>query len=85
MIETCPTCGSQVRIVLKPTEGYWHLLTPREKEVFELLVELGTAPLVAETLGTSEQTVKNQLHAIREKTGSDTIVQATYKLLTGRQ
>ena len=84
MLKTCPTCGGAVRVKVEPVDDLWHLLSPREKEVFELLVELGTGPKVAEALGTREQTVKNQMQAIRDKTGSDTMFQAIYKLVTGR-
>lgn len=56
-------------------------LTPRQREVLELYVELGTTKEVALKLGISNQSVKNTLAAVRRKTGSKNTLQAVYKLM----
>jgi len=80
---TCPTCGGRVRIVYRAENKYWDVLTDRELEVVELLIELGSAPKVGKRLAISPQTVKNHLQSVRDKTGASTMVQALYKLITG--
>jgi len=58
-------------------------MTERELEVVEMLIDVGTGKKVAKRLGITEQTVKNHLMSVREKTETDTTVQAIYKLITG--
>jgi DNA-binding CsgD family transcriptional regulator len=72
-----------VRTVYRADNKYWDALTERELEVVETLIDEGTGKGVAVKLGISEQTVKNHLMSVREKTETDTTLQALYKLITG--
>lgn len=51
-------------------------LTDRERQILEAYVEAESARKAAILLGISEQTVKNHLHAIRNKTGTATTLGA---------
>lgn len=46
-----------------------HILTPREKEVFDLLVENQTTKEIASELGISEKTVRNHISNVIQKLG----------------
>lgn len=46
-----------------------HILTPREKEVFDLLVENQTTKEIASKLGISEKTVRNHISNVIQKLG----------------
>ncbi len=54
-------------------------LTTREAEVAQLVGEGHTNRKIAEQLGISEQTVKNHLTAVYDKTGAATRVQLALK------
>jgi DNA-binding CsgD family transcriptional regulator len=58
-------------------------LTPREKEILQLYVELASANAVAEVLALSPQTVKNHLYEMRKKVGAKNTSQLVYMLATG--
>ncbi len=45
------------------------ILTPREKEVFELLVTSKTTREIAEILNISEKTVRNHIYNVMQKLG----------------
>jgi DNA-binding CsgD family transcriptional regulator len=61
----------------------WDLLTEREHEAVEALIEEGTYRAAANRLGIAEQTVKNHMYAVRKKVGAKNSLQAVYKLVTG--
>ena len=82
-IETCPTCGAAVVVSYRARDDVWARLTPREREVVDHLVRLGSADAVAAELGLGRQTVKNQLASVRLKTGTKTMLQALYRILGG--
>ena len=45
------------------------ILTPREKEVFELLIENKNTKEISEFLGISEKTVRNHISNVMQKLG----------------
>lgn len=54
-----------------PESGYFDLLTPREKEVFQLLAEGNTMRKIAEKLSVSLSTIKTHKSSIQEKLDID--------------
>jgi FixJ family two-component response regulator len=50
-------------------------LTPREREVFELVVRGGTNKQMARSLGCSERTIKAHRHRVMEKTRARTLLE----------
>ena len=48
-------------------DNLWERPTPREREICEALAECFTNREIAEQLGISSNTVKNQVHAILKK------------------
>jgi FixJ family two-component response regulator len=48
-------------------------LTPREREVFELVVRGGTNKQVARSLGCTERTIKAHRHMVMEKMRAQTL------------
>jgi DNA-binding NarL/FixJ family response regulator len=64
------------------TRAEWHF-TDRERNVAELLAEGLSNRRIARSLGISERTVKNHLHAIFHKLGVGDRTHAVIKLLRG--
>jgi FixJ family two-component response regulator len=50
-------------------------LTPREREVFELVVRGGSNKQVARSLGCTERTIKAHRHSVMEKTRAETLAE----------
>ena len=57
------------------------ILTPREKEIFELLVKNQSTKEIAKTLGISEKTVRNHISNVIQKLGVDSRIQAVFELI----
>lgn len=57
------------------------ILTPREKEVFELLIKNNSTREIAEILGISEKTVRNHISNVIQKLGVDSRIQAVFELI----
>lgn len=58
-------------------------LTPREKQVLELMTQGLSNKMIALRLGTTAQTVKNQLYLLYQKLGVHTRVEAVVSYLKG--
>ena len=56
------------------------ILTPREKEIFDLLVKNQSTKEIAKTLGISEKTVRNHISNVIQKLGVDSRIQAVFEL-----
>ncbi len=57
------------------------ILTPREKEIFDLLVKNQSTKEIAKTLGISEKTVRNHISNVIQKLGVDSRIQAVFELI----
>ena len=57
------------------------ILTPREKEIFNLLIKNQSTRDIAKTLGISEKTVRNHISNVIQKLGVDTRIQAVFELI----
>ncbi|MFQ6791273.1 LuxR C-terminal-related transcriptional regulator [Thomasclavelia sp.] len=57
------------------------ILTPREKEIFDLLVKNKSTKEIAKTLGISEKTVRNHISNVIQKLGVDSRIQAVFELI----
>lgn len=57
------------------------ILTPREKEIFDLLVKNQSTEEIAKTLGISEKTVRNHISNVIQKLGVDSRIQAVFELI----
>lgn len=57
------------------------ILTPREKEVFELLIKNNSTKEIAKNLGISEKTVRNHISNVIQKLGVDSRIQAVFELI----
>lgn len=57
------------------------ILTPREKEVFDLLIKNQSTKDIAKTLGISEKTVRNHISNVIQKLGVDSRIQAVFELI----
>ena len=57
------------------------ILTPREKEIFDLLVKNQSTKEIANTLGISEKTVRNHISNVIQKLGVDSRIQAVFELI----
>lgn len=57
------------------------ILTPREKEVFDLLIKNQSTKDIAKTLGISEKTVRNHISNVTQKLGVDSRIQAVFELI----
>ena len=81
-LEEVPEAVSQIEIGLKDND-FTHkpLLTKREKEVFELLVQDKTTKEIASDLFISEKTVRNQVSNAMQKLGVKGRSQAVVELL----
>ena len=55
------------------------ILTPREKEIFNLLIKNQSTRDIAKTLGISEKTVRNHISNVIQKLGVDSRIQAVFK------
>ena len=58
-----------------------HILTPREKEIFELLIDNHDTIEIAEKLGISEKTVRNHISNVMQKLGVNGRASAVVELL----
>lgn len=56
------------------------ILTPREKEIFNLLIKNQSTRDIAKTLGISEKTVRNHISNVIQKLGVDSRIQAVFEL-----
>ena len=57
------------------------ILTPREKEIFDLLVKNQSTKEIAKTLEISEKTVRNHISNVIQKLGVDSRIQAVFELI----
>ena len=57
------------------------ILTPREKEIFNLLIKNQSTRDIAKTLGISEKTVRNHISNVIQKLGVDSRIQAVFELI----
>lgn len=57
------------------------ILTPREKQIFNLLIQNNSTRDIAVTLNISEKTVRNHISNVIQKLGVDSRVQAVFELL----
>ncbi len=57
------------------------ILTPREKEIFNLLIKNQSTKEIAKTLGISEKTVRNHISNVIQKLGVDSRIQAVFELI----
>ena len=57
------------------------ILTPREKEIFNLLIKNQSTRDIAKTLGISEKTVRNHISNEIQKLGVDSRIQAVFELI----
>ena len=60
------------------------ILTPREKEIFNLLIKNQSTRDIAKTLGISEKTVRNHISNVIQKLGVDSRIQAVFELIKFR-
>ena len=57
------------------------ILTPREKEIFNLLIKNQSTREIAQTLGISEKTVRNHISNVIQKLGVESRIQAVFELI----
>ena len=57
------------------------ILTPREKEIFNLLIKNQSTRDIAKTLEISEKTVRNHISNVIQKLGVDSRIQAVFELI----
>ena len=57
------------------------ILTPREKEIFNLLIKNQSTRDIAKTLGISEKTVRNHISNVIQKLGVESRIQAVFELI----
>ena len=57
------------------------ILTPREKEIFNLSIKNQSTRDIAKTLGISEKTVRNHISNVIQKLGVDSRIQAVFELI----
>ena len=57
------------------------ILTPREKEIFNLLIKNQSTRDIAKTLGISEKTFRNHISNVIQKLGVDSRIQAVFELI----
>ena len=57
------------------------IITPREKEIFNLLIKNQSTKEIAKTLGISEKTVRNHISNVIQKLGVDSRIQAVFELI----
>jgi DNA-binding NarL/FixJ family response regulator len=59
-------------------------LTPRERQLIQAILDGAANREIARLFGTSEQTVKNQLVALYEKTGATSRLELAMLVVKGR-
>lgn len=57
------------------------ILTPRERQIFTLLVNNKSTKEIAKELSISEKTVRNHISNVIQKLGVDSRVQAVFELI----
>lgn len=57
------------------------ILTPREREIFTLLINNQSTKEIATKLGISEKTVRNHISNVIQKLGVDSRIQAVFELI----
>ncbi len=57
------------------------VLTPRENEIFHLLIENDSTKEIANKLGISEKTVRNHISNVIQKLGVESRMQAIFELI----
>ena len=57
------------------------VLTPREREVFTLLINNHSTKEIAQILKISEKTVRNHISNVIQKLGADSRIQAVFELV----
>ena len=57
------------------------ILTPREKEIFRLLVKNYSTKDIAKELNISEKTVRNHISNVIQKLGVESRIQAVFELV----
>ena len=57
------------------------VLTPREREVFTLLINNNSTKEIAQILKISEKTVRNHISNVIQKLGVDSRIQAVFELV----
>lgn len=57
------------------------ILTPREREIFNLLIQNYSTKDIAKRLGISEKTVRNHISNVIQKLGVDSRIQAVFELI----
>lgn len=57
------------------------ILTPRERQIFNLLIENYSTKEIAKELNISEKTVRNHISNVIQKLGVDSRIQAIFELI----
>lgn len=57
------------------------ILTPREREIFHLLIQNYSTKQIATQLNISEKTVRNHISNVIQKLGVDSRIQAVFELI----
>ncbi|MGN1182359.1 MAG: LuxR C-terminal-related transcriptional regulator [Faecalibacillus sp.] len=57
------------------------ILTPREREIFNLLIQNYSTKQIASQLNISEKTVRNHISNVIQKLGVDSRIQAVFELI----
>lgn len=57
------------------------ILTPREREIFNLLIQNYSTKQIAQNLNISEKTVRNHISNVIQKLGVDSRIQAVFELI----
>lgn len=57
------------------------ILTPRERQVFELLIDNYSTKQIANDLNISEKTVRNHISNVIQKLGVESRIQAVFELI----
>lgn len=57
------------------------ILTPREREIFNLLIQNYSTRQIAKQLKISEKTVRNHISNVIQKLGVDSRIQAVFELI----
>ena len=57
------------------------ILTPRERQIFNLLIQNYSTKEIANELGISEKTVRNHISNVIQKLGVDSRIQAVFELI----
>lgn len=57
------------------------ILTPRERQVFNLLIDNNSTKQIANDLNISEKTVRNHISNVIQKLGVESRIQAVFELI----